>query len=179
MISMSIGKISDELYESGMDWEGYLDRAEHSRATQIKRFVQAADEYSLEVQQIPDGLRALIVTLPDCADGAWAVPRLVSLLATRCSLPVRIFHRDDHPELMELLLTRGKRSIPKMALIDSRGIIVAKWGPRPAPIQAYVEESVGKIDTIKWKEKLFEYYRGEESKVHFYQEMDELLKGLQ
>ena len=89
-----------------------------------------------------------------------------------------MFLRDDFPELMDRLLTKGKRSVPKLGLVDSEGWVVGQWGPRPAPIQQFVEESVGTIDTVKWKERLFAYYRSEESKVHFYQEIDALFKGL-
>jgi len=161
-----------------MGWKEYLDRTQMSRSTQERNFEAApieAVEYGFSSKLTG---RALIVTLPDCADGAWSVPRLVHVLKMAGVGETRIFVRDEHPELMEMLLTNGKRSVPKLALLDGEGKIISTWGPRPGPIQRFVEDSVGKLDTVAWKAELFKYYRSEVARRDFYKEMSTLLGSM-
>ena len=58
------------------------------------------------------------------------------------------------------MLTKGKRSVPKLALVDPSGTVVAEWGPRPEPIQAYVERSVGVLERSEWASEVLRYYKG-------------------
>jgi hypothetical protein len=78
-------------------------------------------------------------------------------------LQVRFVFRDEHPELMDLYLTRGGRSIPKLVAIDdATGAELFTWGPRPEPAQAVVDSFLAipkeQRDSEAMKEALHAWY---------------------
>lgn len=103
----------------------------------------------------------ILITEAWCGDAAQSVP-VIDLIAQRNSdINLRIVLRDEHPELIDEVLTNGGRSIPKLVAFDDQGEVSFVWGPRPAPAQelvasykkmpepkkSYVEFSV---DVQKW-----------------------------
>ena len=57
-------------------------------------------------------------------------------------MQVRMLLRDQNLELMDQYLTNGKaRSIPIFVFINENGEEVAKWGPRAAELQQFVDHS--------------------------------------
>lgn len=82
----------------------------------------------------------LVLTEYWCGDAAQCCPAMVQLAALTPGLQVRFVFRDEHLELMDLYLTRGARSIPKLVAIDdASGTELFTWGPRPAAAQALVD----------------------------------------
>ena len=60
---------------------------------------------------------------------------------------------------MDLYLTDGKRSIPKLIVWDAGGKELFTWGPRPAGAQAVVEEALAaKLPKDQRLEKLHLWY---------------------
>jgi len=45
---------------------------------------------------------------------------------------------DEHPDLMDLYLTNGSRSIPIAVIMDAEFRPLGRWGPRPAALQELV-----------------------------------------
>jgi hypothetical protein len=53
-------------------------------------------------------------------------------------LELRVILRDQHPEVMDLYLTNGSRSIPIVIALDEQFRELGHWGPRPRELQAWV-----------------------------------------
>jgi len=76
-----------------------------------------------------------------CGDAAESLPLWARLADHAPQLELRVLLRDQHPALMDHYLTNGGRSIPKLVAWDATtGRELGAWGPRPAPVQAFVDE---------------------------------------
>ena len=89
---------------------------------------------------LPAGVeRKLLVIAEDwCGDASSTVPVLAKLAATVPGLELRVILRDQHPEVMDLYLTNGSRSIPIVIALDEQFRELGHWGPRPRELQAWV-----------------------------------------
>ncbi|WP_240486161.1 thioredoxin family protein [Aquimarina atlantica] len=84
-----------------------------------------------------------------CADGAQTIPVLNKIAEVSPAIDLKILLRDNNPEFMDLFLTNGTRSIPKLVIVDNSGNVLNTWGPRSQVatnmVMAYKKEN-GKID---------------------------------
>ncbi|WP_438426466.1 thioredoxin family protein [Aquimarina macrocephali] len=84
-----------------------------------------------------------------CADGAQTIPVLNKIAKEVPAIDLKVLLRDDNPEFMDLFLTNGTRSIPKLVIVDNNGNVLNRWGPRSQVatnmVLAYKKEN-GKID---------------------------------
>ena len=89
---------------------------------------------------LPAGVeRKLLVIAEDwCGDASSTVPVLAKLADTVPGLELRLILRDQHPEVMDLYLTNGSRSIPIVIALDEQFRELGHWGPRPGELQAWV-----------------------------------------
>ena len=89
---------------------------------------------------LPAGVeRKLLVIAEDwCGDASSTVPVLAKLADTVPGLELRVILRDQHPEVMDLYLTNGSRSIPIVIALDEQFRELGHWGPRPRELQAWV-----------------------------------------
>lgn len=71
----------------------------------------------------------LIISEGWCGDAGQTVPA-VSLFFEEKN-DVRIIYRDENPDLIDLFLTNGTRSIPIVVILDENNEVIAHWGPRP------------------------------------------------
>lgn len=78
-----------------------------------------------------------------CGDAAHNLPAIARLVEQTDKIDLRILLRDDNPELMEAYLTNGKRSIPKLIVLDDQTKTeLFTWGPRPKIFQDIVSEYI-------------------------------------
>ena len=73
-----------------------------------------------------------------CGDASNLVPIFARLAEASSRIDLRIVKRDEHPELMDMYLTNGSRSIPIVVILDEAYKPVGRWGPRPAELQELV-----------------------------------------
>lgn len=145
-------------FEDGLIWPEYLETAAAAKLQQ-RRYDEEPDEDTLAFFRCLTAPRKVIILcMPRCNDCAWSVPHIVRLIDESPMLEARIFHRDLFPEVMDSLLTNGKRSVPKVGVFDSGMKLVGSWGPRPQPIQQYVEKIMGRVDPEEWKAEVLRYY---------------------
>jgi len=91
------------------------------------------------VMKVNQPVTWLAITEGWCGDAAHILPVLEKLTTVSFKPKLKIILRDDHPDLMELFLTNGSRSIPKILAIDDEGQLLSQWGPRPGSAQKMVE----------------------------------------
>jgi thiol-disulfide isomerase/thioredoxin len=67
-----------------------------------------------------------------CGDAAQILPIINKMADFSDKIELSIVFRDENPELMNLYLTNGGKSIPKLLIINKNTLeVVADWGPRP------------------------------------------------
>jgi hypothetical protein len=81
-----------------------------------------------------------------CGDASNLVPVFARLARDSQWIDLRIVKRDESPDLMDLYLTDGSRSIPIVVVMDGDFRAVGRWGPRPAELQTFVIREKGKGD---------------------------------
>lgn len=87
-----------------------------------------------------DTLRLLVIADDWCGDAVNTVP-VVARLAETAGIELRVIGREEAPEVMDAHRTGTSRSIPVVILLDADGRELGWWGPRPAPLQAWVMET--------------------------------------
>lgn len=155
-------------WDTGMLWEEYLEYVPRSQSMQIKRYESITREERDLFRASPVSGKMMILSEELCGDGAWAIPQVVRLVEAIDGLEYRIFFRDERPDLMDKLLSDGKRAIPKIALLDQDLKIVDTWGPYPEAIKPYVHEHAGIRERAEWYPRVLKYYReqGHDDLIH-------------
>ncbi len=86
-----------------------------------------------------DDLRCLIIAADWCGDVVRNVPVLFQALKAT-GMPVEVMIMEQHTDLMDQFLTMGGRSIPVALIVDTGGVVLGQWGPRPAHVQAVMKQ---------------------------------------
>ena len=86
-------------------------------------------------KSLPQRLRVLVLAEDWCGDVIANLPILGRLASEVPTLDVRIFYRDQNPDLMERWLNQGKyQSIPVFAFFDQDFRELGHWIERPASV---------------------------------------------
>lgn len=68
-----------------------------------------------------------------CGDAAQILPIINKMATISDKVDLKVAFRDENLELMNLFLTNGGKSIPKLIIIEKETLkVVADWGPRPS-----------------------------------------------
>lgn len=74
----------------------------------------------------------LVLTESWCGDAAPSIPVMNKLAESSTDITLKLVLRDENPELMNLFLTNGSLSIPKLIMVDQQSMqVLNTWGPRP------------------------------------------------
>ncbi|WP_067725682.1 thioredoxin family protein [Oceanobacillus damuensis] len=153
----------NDWFEKGLNPDLYIESMETHKEDLLHiydHFILPNDEPFFELVR-ERNLRAIVLTEDWCGDAMLNIPILMKL-SEAAGIQVRMLLRDQNLELMDQYLTNGKsRSIPIFIFIDRDGNEVAKWGPRAAKIQEFVDDSRSKLppqDAEDFKEKSSEMY---------------------
>jgi len=128
-------------WSRGIPWDRYLrdEVRQHAELWHAvwKRARSPRDQLD-RLARIGGTWRLLVLSEDWCGDASNLVPVLARFAEDARQLDLRILKRDEHPELMDLYLTNGSRSIPLAIILDEHGDAVGRWGPRPADLQDFV-----------------------------------------
>lgn len=74
----------------------------------------------------------LVISEGWCGDAAQILPIFNKMDKVSAKIEMKIVFRDENEELMNLFLTNGTKSIPKLIILDKNTLnVIADWGPRP------------------------------------------------
>jgi hypothetical protein len=115
-------------------------------------------------------LKIIVLTETWCGDSLAIVPVLLMLLEGIDNVEVRFLLRDENPDLMDLYLTNGSRSIPKIIFLDKDYHPLGHWGPRPKVVQEIFEThradiNAGKIEKTEVIKKIRIFYSKDRGRV--------------
>jgi thiol-disulfide isomerase/thioredoxin len=111
------------------------------RMKRLEKKVDLLDEVKESVSNITCKLTWILLTESWCGDAAQILPVMQKVVEQTPNIDLKIILRDENLELMDLFLTNGGRSIPKVIVVNMDAMeVVSSWGPRPKPAQDMVME---------------------------------------
>ena len=122
----------------------------------------------------------LVLTEGWCGDASQNLPVIAKYAAETDKIDLRLFLRDEHPEIMDRYLTNGGKAIPKLVCFRADNMQeLGTWGPRPDAAQQMVVEfkqnSVEKSKEDLHKELHLWYARDKSSTLQG--EMNQLIRS--
>lgn len=106
-----------------------------SRMSRWDKQAQLNEQLVAQITRVSALQHWVIITEPWCGDAAHVVPFLIKLAACNPLITYEIQLRDQPPFLIDLYLTNGSKSIPKLIVRNESGQDIFHWGPRPAGAQ--------------------------------------------
>jgi len=149
------------------------------RMKRITKTYTLSEKLAEKIQSIDKEMIWLVITEDWCGDSAQNLPYINRIAEFNEKIKLRILERDSNPEIMNMYLTSGARSIPKVICFDETGREHFHWGARPKGavelVRSMKEEGLEKEKMI---EKLHLWYaknKGEEIEGEFIKLIGNLL----
>lgn len=131
-----------------------------SRMHRLDKTLQVIDEVKMYLENLKKEYIWLVLAETWCGDAAQVLPVINKMAQVSEKIELRILLRDDNEAVMNLFLTNGTKSIPKLIVLDKEsGEVVTDFGPRPVEakqlimdykaIHGVVDETA-KIELQKW-----------------------------
>lgn len=136
-----------------------------SRINRLDKTQEIPEAVQEKIKSIDKKITWVVLTEGWCGDAAQSVPILNKLAELNPNIELKIVLRDTNIDLMDLFLTNGGRSIPKLLVWDSDEVL-GTWGPRPSGATKLVmdyREKHGVIDD-KIKHDLQVWYNDNKGK---------------
>ncbi len=150
------------------------------RSGRIEKTYTVSEELKKFIKNIKDKQIWMVLTEGWCGDSAQNLPYIVKYAELNSNIDLRILLRDSNPDIMDLYLTNGTKSIPKIVAFDKSGNELFQWGPRPDEAKKLINK-LKKEGIVKPElyEKLHLWYgrdRGKEIEAEFLKIFNNLLK---
>lgn len=101
------------------------------RSSRLEKTFEVSEESKRVLSLITNKQQWIVITELWCGDSAQSIPVMQKLVQLNNNIDLKILFRDSNLDFMELYLTKGGRSIPKLIVFDENGNEVFQWGPRP------------------------------------------------
>jgi hypothetical protein len=108
------------------------------RSSRIERTYSVSNELESLIKNIKNKQLWMVITEGWCGDSAQILPFIVAMSELNSNIDLKILLRDSNTDIMDLYLTNGTRSIPKLVVFDSEGNELFTWGPRPKVLQTLI-----------------------------------------
>ena len=152
--------VTKERFRQGMTFQQYLDQM----STNKDKFLQQLTD----VRVRPDDkavflgrkekLNVLVITEDWCGDALTNFPVLAKMVEGAANVEMRVFLRDQNPDLMDRYLNQGIfRSIPVFAFFDDQMRELARFIERPPVVTEYMEKKQLELRRAMREEKKEEW----------------------
>ena len=131
-----------------------------SRMHRLDKTLQLVDEVKLYLENLNKQYLWLVLAETWCGDAAQVLPVINKMAQASDKIELRVLLRDDNEAVMNLFLTNGTKSIPKLIILDKdSGEVIADFGPRPVGAKQLiidykathgVVDETAKIELQKW-----------------------------
>lgn len=116
------------------------------------------------ITEFENNVTWLVIIESWCGDGAHMIPVLNKIAELNEHINLKIVLRDDNLELMDMFLTFGSRSVPKLIIIDDEtGEVINTYGPRPSEATSFVNRYKAMYGALtpEFKEDLQHWYNND------------------
>lgn len=130
------------------------------RMKRLDKTIKISNQTKAVFKSITEKQTWLVLSEGWCGDAAQNLPVIHKLATENKNITLKIILRDEHLAVMDLFLTNGGRSIPKVIVLDAENNVQHTWGPRPTlatKIMADYKAKKGSIDD-QFKQDLQVWY---------------------
>jgi hypothetical protein len=135
--------VTKERFAQGMTFPQYLDQMTINKDKFLETLgtVHVAPEDRAGLTGRSGKLNVLVITEDWCGDALTNFPVLARMVDGLPNVEMRVFLRDQNPDLMDQYLNRGIfRSIPVFVFFDDHMKEIARFIERPPKITEYMEQ---------------------------------------
>ncbi|MHB8336429.1 MAG: thioredoxin family protein [Ignavibacteriaceae bacterium] len=105
------------------------------RSGRVDKTYVVSENLKNTIKNIKEKQFWMVLTEGWCGDSAQNLPHIAKIAEVNPNIELRILLRDSNLDIIDLYLTNGTRSIPKLAAFDEEGNELFIWGPRPKQAQ--------------------------------------------
>ena len=129
-----VSKLISEGKSTGKEQSADLLHYSELNEVRMKRLEKTL-KLDLEVEKALQNLNSkqtwLVISEGWCGDAAQILPIIKLMTEVSENIDLKLVFRDENEELINLFLTNGAKSIPKLLLLDEAFNLINHWGPRP------------------------------------------------
>jgi len=151
------GKVSGDLQSENLVHYTLLNE---TRMNRLEKTLTITDEVSEQLKNLKNQYIWLVISEGWCGDAAQLLPVFYKMVQLSDKIEMKIVFRDANAGLMDLFLTNGSKSIPKLIVLDKNTHeVIADFGPRPKEafdlVRNYKEKHGAIDETIKTQLQLW------------------------
>jgi len=149
------------------------------RMNRVDKTVKLNEDFLDVLSGVKNKYRFLVISEGWCGDAAQIVPVFDKIATTFADkFELRFVLRDKNLPLIDAHLTNGGRAIPVLLILDEKGGVVKKWGPRPDVLQELLATwKKETTDMMEIAEKLHGWYAKDKTQST-QQELLEIFKNI-
>ena len=103
-----------------------------ARMNRLEKTVKISTEIIQKLNQLNGDYIWLVISEGWCGDAAQILPVIFKMAELSERIDLKIVFRDENEDLMNLFLTNGTKSIPKLIILDKNTLeVLSDFGPRP------------------------------------------------
>ncbi|MDY7394941.1 thioredoxin family protein [Aureibaculum sp. 2210JD6-5] len=139
----------------------HYSKLNNSRMKRLDKTFTLSDKTTSCTQNLIKKYTFLVISEGWCGDAAQVLPIINKVAESSENIDLKIVLRDENEALMNLFLTNGSMSIPKLILLETEtNKVVNSWGPRPSEATKMVAEQKEKYGVLDadFKERLQVWY---------------------
>ncbi|WP_396165217.1 thioredoxin family protein [Flavobacterium sp.] len=129
-----VSNLISEGKSTGLEQSADLLHYSELNEVRMKRLEKTL-KLDLEVEKALQNLKSkqtwLVISEGWCGDAAQILPIIKLMSEASKNIDLKLVFRDENEELINLFLTNGAKSIPKLLLLDEVFHLINHWGPRP------------------------------------------------
>ncbi|MFY7937921.1 MAG: thioredoxin family protein [Flavobacterium sp.] len=101
------------------------------RMKRLEKTLKLDPEVEKTLQNLKSNQTWLLISEGWCGDAAQILPIIKLMSEASENIDLKLVFRDENEELINLFLTNGAKSIPKLLVLDESFNLINHWGPRP------------------------------------------------
>lgn len=110
----------------------HYSKLNETRMNRLDKTIQVNDDVAKKLNSLKEEYIWLVLAEGWCGDVAQIAPILNKMASISSKIELKLVFRDENEALMNMFLTNGSKSIPKVIIIEKQSMMVkGSWGPRP------------------------------------------------
>jgi hypothetical protein len=112
-----------------------------TRMNRLDKTITIADENIQKLQQLKRNYVWLVISEGWCGDAAQILPIIHKMAHYSEKIELKFVFRDENEDLINLFLTNGTKSIPKLIILDKNTLeVLGDFGPRPTQARQLITD---------------------------------------